>query len=67
MLSHFSLVQLFVTLWTLATRFLWPWDFPGKKTGMGCHALLQGNLNPKTGLIDYEDKLTNTTLCKIPQ
>ena len=21
---------------------LWPWDFPGKNTGVGCHALLQG-------------------------
>ena len=24
------------------TRFLCPWDFPGKCTGMGCHFLLQG-------------------------
>ena len=24
------------------TRFLCPWDFPGKDTGMGCHFLLQG-------------------------
>ena len=23
-------------------RFLHPWDSPGKNTGMGCHALLQG-------------------------
>ena len=22
------------------TRFLWPWDFPGKSTGVGCHCLL---------------------------
>ena len=22
-------------------RFLCPWDFPGKNTGVGCHALLQ--------------------------
>ena len=21
---------------------LWPWDSPGKNTGLGCHALLQG-------------------------
>ena len=26
----------------LPTRLLCPWDFPGKTTGMGCHALLQG-------------------------
>ena len=48
-------------------RLLCSWDFPGKKTGMGCHALLQGTLNPKTSLIDLEDKLTNTILCMIPQ
>ena len=24
------------------TRFLCPWHFPGKNTGVGCHALLQG-------------------------
>ena len=23
-------------------RFLCPWDFPGKNTGVGCHFLLQG-------------------------
>ena len=23
------------------TRFLHPWDFPGKNTGVGCHFLLQ--------------------------
>ena len=28
-------------------RLLCPWDFPGKNTTVGCHALLQGNLpNP---------------------
>ena len=25
-----------------ATRLLCPWDSPGKNTGVGCHALLQG-------------------------
>ena len=24
------------------TKFLRPWDFPGKNTGVGCHCLLQG-------------------------
>ena len=24
--------------------FSCPWDFPGKNTGVACHALLQGNL-----------------------
>ena len=50
-LSHFSRVQLFVTLWTVATRLHCPWDFPYKNTGVGCHFLLQGifqtlGLNP---------------------
>ena len=31
------------------TRLLCPWDSPGKNTGMGCHALLQGIL-PTQGL-----------------
>ena len=41
-LSCFSHVWLFLTLWTLAHQALHPWDFPGKNTGMGCHALLEG-------------------------
>ena len=39
--SHFSHVQLFATLWTVAPKLLCPWDFPGKNIGMGYHALLQ--------------------------
>ena len=31
------------------TRLLCPWDFPGKKTGVGCHFLLQGFF-PNRGL-----------------
>ena len=30
-------------------RLLCPWDSPGKNTGVGCSALLQGNL-PDTGI-----------------
>ena len=41
-LSHFSRVQLSVASWTVAARLLCPWDFPGKKTGVGCRFLLQG-------------------------
>ena len=43
MLSLLSRVQLF------ATRLLCPWDSPGKNTGVGCHALLQG-IFPTQGL-----------------
>ena len=30
------------TPWTIASKLLHPWDFPGKSTGVGCHFLLQG-------------------------
>ena len=41
-------------------RLLCPWDSPGKNTGVGCHALLQGifltqESNP--GLLHYRDIL----------
>ena len=45
-LSH---VWLFATLWTVARQASYPWDFPGKNTGAGCHCLLQG-LFPTQGL-----------------
>ena len=32
----------FATPWTVACHLLYPWDFPGKNTGVGCHFLLQG-------------------------
>ena len=39
MLSHFTHVQLFGTLWTIASRLLCPWDSLGKNTGVSFHAL----------------------------
>ena len=43
-LSHFSCVQLFVTLWTVCSLMgsSIHGDSPGKNTGVGCHVLLQG-------------------------
>ena len=38
---HFSCVQFFAMPWTIAHQTP-PWDSPGKNTGVGCHALLQG-------------------------
>ena len=35
-------VQLFMTPGLQPTRLLCPWHSPGKKTGVGCHSLLQG-------------------------
>ena len=46
-LSRFSWVQLCATLWP--TRLPCPWDSPDKKTGVGCHPLLQG-IFPTQGL-----------------
>ena len=48
LLSH---VWLFATPWTVAHKASCPWDFPGKNTGVSCHALLHGifstqGLNP---------------------
>ena len=44
-LSHFSHIQLFVTPRTVDCWLLCPWDSPGKNTGVGCHALLQGTFS----------------------
>ena len=43
MLSCFNRVRYFVRCYGLyPARLLCPWDSPGKNTGVGCHALLQG-------------------------
>ena len=48
-LSCFSCVQLFATLWTVAHQAsLCPWDSPGKNTGVGCRAPFQG-ISPPQG------------------
>ena len=39
-----SVTQLCPTLWPhklQPVRLLWPWNFPGRNTGVGCHFLLQ--------------------------
>ena len=38
-----SRVQLFTTPWTAAYQAPYLWDFPGKRTGVGCHCLLQSH------------------------
>ena len=42
MLSCFSCVQFFETLWTIALQAPLSMGSPGKNTGVDCHALLQG-------------------------
>ena len=39
-IKSFQSFQLFLSLWTVAHQP--PWVSPGKNTGVGCHALLQG-------------------------
>ena len=50
-LSHFSRVQFFAILWTIAHQAPLSRNSPGKNTGVGCHSFLQGisptqELNP---------------------
>ena len=47
-----SVTSASVTPWTVARSLLCPWRFPGKNTGVGCHALLQG-IFPTQGLNLY--------------
>ena len=37
-MKSLSRVRLLATPWTVPTRLLHPWDFPGKTTGVGCHS-----------------------------
>ena len=47
LLSHFSCVQLCVTLWTVARQDSSVHrDSPGKNTGVGCHAFLWESSQP---------------------
>ena len=41
-INHLSRVQLLQPHRLQPARLLYPWDFPGKNTGVGCHFLLQG-------------------------
>ena len=45
-LSSFSHVWFFSTLWTKAHKAPLPWDSPGKNIGVDCYAFLQGISSP---------------------
>ena len=60
LLSSFSRVWLFVTLWTIAHQAPCPWDSPGKNIGVGCHIFLQGTF-PTKGSNPY---LLRLLLCR---
>ena len=67
--NHFSHVQLFATHGPWPSRFLCPWDFPGKNTGVGWDALLQGvfltqGLNPHLLCLLHCGFFTNEPLGK---
>ena len=42
-----SVVSDSATTWTCTPRLLCPWYSPGRNTGVGCHALLQGSFWPR--------------------
>ena len=46
-LSAFSRVWLFKTIWTVANRLLCPWDSPGKNTGVHCMPSSKGSSWPR--------------------
>ena len=53
----FSRVQLSATPWTVTHQALWPWNCPGKKSGVGCHFLFQGiflNQGSNPGLLYWQ-------------
>ena len=45
----------------LDCSLLWPWGFPGKNTGVGCHSLLQG-IFPTRGLLHCRQILYHLSL-----
>ena len=59
-----SPVWLFVT-WTEPTRLLYPWDSPGKNSGVVCHALLQGIFSTQ-GLNPHLLHLLHWQACSLP-
>ena len=51
------------------TRLFWPWNFPGRNTGRGCHFLLQGifltkELNPCLLHADLQHTSLYQCLCR---
>ena len=63
--KRFSHVGLFATSWTVARRLLCPWNFPGKNTGVGCHALLQG-IFPTQGSNPHLFRRLHWQACSLP-
>ena len=73
MVSRFSHVQLFTTVWTVVHQALLSMRIsPGKNTGVGCHALLQGIFSTQRSnsslpcLLHYRQILYHWTTRKAP-
>ena len=56
-----SRVWLFVTPWMLTCQVLFPCNFSGKNTGVGCHFLLQGIFPTQGSIVKWSD--VKVTLC----
>ena len=48
------------------TRLLYPWDFPGKSTGVGCHCLLRRHLTDTSNWSGYQERLIGQPVRKKP-
>ena len=49
------------------TRLLWPWDFPGKSTGVGCHCLLQCmKVKSESEVVQSSPTLRDPLDCSLP-
>ena len=64
-LSRFSCVQLFETLWIVSHQATLHGDSPDKNTGGGCHALLQGTF-PTQGWNPYLLRLLRGQVDSLP-
>ena len=70
MLSHFSHVWLFATLWIIAPQAPLSMGSPGKNTGVGCHFLLQGifpTQGSNLGLLHCRQILNHLNYLRTPQ
>ena len=62
----YSVLSNFAATWTAKLiKLLCPWDFPGKNTGVGCHALLQ-RIFPTQGLNSHLPHLLHWQADSLP-
>ena len=67
LLSRFSHVRLCATPEMAAHQAPYPWDSPGKNTGVGCHFLLQcTKVKSESEVVQLCPTLSNTMDCSLP-